>query len=120
VAILISPLLGTPRILIVTLAGVLAGAVLERVLRPPKVAQERWLGSYSWRWASISSTIAFGLLFALADALGRRVPFLGAMEQIWRPLYMSLCFAGALMLIRLDAWRRRKAVRRSGRASRPV
>lgn len=120
VAALVFPRLATPRLLIVTLAGVLVGSVLERVLRPPKIAQERWVGSYGWRWSSLSMTVAFGLLFQIADALGRRVPLLTVLEHIWQPLYLALCFAGGLFLLRLEAWRRWKAARRSGRVPRPL
>ena len=112
-ALIFSPRLGDARGLGVTLVGVLVGALVERVLRPPKMKQERWVGSHSWRWATAWSTIVFGILFGLADALGRAIPLLVALEQIWIPAYRTLCFAGALMWYRMAVFQRAKDAKRS-------
>jgi hypothetical protein len=113
VALIVAPRLGDVRGMFVTAAGVLIGAVLERVLRPPKMSQERWAGSHSWRWATAVSTIAFGMIFGFVDALGRAVPFVVAVEQSWIPGYRTLCFAGALMWYRIMVFQRAKAAKRS-------
>lgn len=118
-ALIVSPRLGDARGMLVTLAGVLVGAVLERVLRPPKMAQERWVGSHQWRWATASSTIGFGVIFGLADALGRAIPFIVVLEQLWIPGYRAICFAGALMWYRMFLYQRAKAAKRS-RGKSPV
>lgn len=109
----ISPYLGDMRGLLVTLAGVLVGTVVERVLRPPKMAHDRWVGGHDWRWATAASMFVFGLLFSIADSLGRGVPPLGILERLWIPTYRALCFGGAIMWYRNIFYKRRKAVRRS-------
>ena len=109
----ISPYLGDTRGLLVTLAGVLVGAIVERVLRPPKMTQERWVGGHEWRWATAASMLVFGLLVSIADSLGRGVPPLGILERLWVPTYRALCFGGGLMWYRIILYQRRKALRRS-------
>jgi len=100
----VTPRLGTRIGLLPALGGVLFGLLFERPFRPYNVTPQRWVGRVQWAEIAIAAGFGLGVLASVVDSIGRGVPFMAVLLQIWIPAYRAAMFATGLTLLRRVVW----------------
>ncbi len=100
----LTPRMGTRVGLFPAIGGVLLGVLFERPFRPYNVTPQRWMGRVQWAEIALAAGFGLGMLASIVDYIGRGVPYMALMLQVWIPAYRAAMFACGLTLLRRVVW----------------